>query len=125
MPDVFLTSILFFLLQLVFGVVLILAATPIARTLFRSDLVAFEPSAQFAQAVSRASVPLIGLFLFVVNLPMFFTTAYSWIREEIHETHITQSVYGPSMIQYTLTIGLAAILMFKSNWLFKKRMHDE
>lgn len=101
-------------IQLLFGLVLMVFAKPIAKVLFKENEKVIEAQAMTATTLIHAAVPIVGLYFFITYFPGFITTAIQWYKEQAGPPTGMPPQYGIAMANATIMMALSLFITLRS-----------
>jgi hypothetical protein len=100
-----------------FGLVLMVAAKPISRLLFRDNEAVTAAEGLSAATLIQAAVPLVGLYFVLNTLPNFVTTAVHWFGEKAGPPTGMPPQYGTAMANVTILMVISLFITLRSKTL--------
>lgn len=97
----------------IFGLILLFFSGGIARILFKGNEAIYTGEQWTAYALTRAALPLTGVYFLVKNLPYFLTSSVAWMRENAAPSGMPPQ-HGEDMLHASIAIILSLLLIQKS-----------
>lgn len=97
-----------------FGLVLMIFAEPISKTLFKKNEKVTEEKTLTANTLIQAAVPIVGLYFVITYFPEFITTAIQWYKENAGPPTGMPPQYGMAMANSTILMVLSLFIMLRS-----------
>ena len=107
----------FFGIQVLISLALVIGAKPISKMLFKEEERVFDRAMLSVEVFVRSLVPVMGLYILFINLPSFVTTAYGRFAERVDANPLLVSQYGVAMVEGTIEMLLAGLMIFKSRFI--------
>ena len=101
-------------IQCLFGLVLMIFAKPISKTLFSENEKVNDEKTLTATTLIQATVPIVGLYFFITYFPGFITTAIQWYKEKAGPPTGMPPQYGVAMANATIMMILSLIITLRS-----------